>query len=113
MDIVVKEYLGNNGTTLISPEYVISPYIGGGYLNISGNGYSATIDPNHKYQNNGPVFEIKKDDTVLEINTKLKKIIPVELQISAHHKFIHFGRYFCFAKKPKCSECKLRNICKY
>lgn len=55
---------------------------------------------------------VKKDDTVLEINAKLKKIIPVELQISAHHKFIHFGRYFCLAKKPKCSECKLRNICK-
>lgn len=51
-------------------------------------------------------------DTPNEINGKLKKLIPIQLQISAHHKFIHFGRYFCTAKKPNCDRCELKNICK-
>ena len=28
-----------------------------------------------------------------------------------HHQFIFFGRYFCKAKKPQCSECKLEKYC--
>lgn len=55
---------------------------------------------------------VNKSDTPIEINGKLKKLIPLDLQISAHHKFIHFGRYFCLAKKPNCDKCELRNICK-
>ena len=56
---------------------------------------------------------VDKNDIPIQINEKLKKLIPVELQISSHHKFIHFGRYFCTAKKPNCDKCELRNICKH
>ena len=52
-------------------------------------------------------------DEPIDIEQKLKKIIPEESWIKSHHQLIHFGRYFCTAKSPKCSECKLRNICKY
>ena len=52
-------------------------------------------------------------DEPIDIERKLKKIIPEESWIKSHHQLIHFGRYFCTAKSPKCSECKLRNICKY
>lgn len=29
-----------------------------------------------------------------------------------HHQLLLFGRYYCTAKKPKCCNCKLKNICK-
>lgn len=54
-----------------------------------------------------------KDDEPIDIERKLKKIIPEESWIKSHHQLIHFGRYFCTARSPKCNECKLRNICKY
>ena len=53
----------------------------------------------------------KKDEPIV-IERKLKKLIPMESWIKTHHQLIHFGRYFCTAKSPKCSECKLKNICK-
>ena len=52
-------------------------------------------------------------DEPIDIERKLKKIIPEESWIKSHHQLIHFGRYFCTARSPKCSECKLKNICKY
>lgn len=56
---------------------------------------------------------VKISDSPIQINEKLKKLIPSEMQIASHHKFIHFGRYFCLAKKPNCDKCKLKDICKY
>ena len=53
-----------------------------------------------------------KNDEAIDIERKLKKIIPEDSWIKTHHQLIHFGRYFCTAKSPKCSECKLKNICK-
>ena len=53
-----------------------------------------------------------KKDEPIDIERKLKKLIPTESWIKTHHQLIHFGRYFCTAKSPKCSECKLKNICK-
>jgi len=54
-----------------------------------------------------------KDDEPIDIEKKLKKLIPESNWIKTHHQLIHFGRYFCTARSPKCSECKLRDICKY
>ena len=52
-----------------------------------------------------------KKDTPLDIELKLKKLIPEERWIKTHHQLIHFGRYFCTANNPKCEECKLKDIC--
>ena len=54
----------------------------------------------------------KADDEPIEIEQKLKKLIDEKRWIKSHHQFIHFGRYFCLAKNPKCKECKLRDLCK-
>ena len=54
----------------------------------------------------------KKSDEPIDIEHKLKKLIPEENWIKTHHQLIHFGRYFCTAKNPKCDECKLKSICK-
>ena len=54
----------------------------------------------------------KKSDEPIDIERKLKKLIPESNWIKTHHQLIHFGRYFCTARNPKCSECKLREMCK-
>ena len=56
-------------------------------------------------------FADSKDEPI-DIEHKLKKLIPEERWIKTHHQLIHFGRYFCTAKKPQCEACKLRNFCK-
>ncbi len=52
-----------------------------------------------------------KKDEPIDIERKLKKIIPEESWIKSHHQLIHFGRYFCTARNPKCEECKIRKYC--
>ncbi len=51
--------------------------------------------------------------TVLEVEKKLIKFIPDEFKVCAHHLLILHGRYTCFARSPKCSECILLDICEY
>lgn len=53
----------------------------------------------------------KKDDEPIDIERILKKYILEENWKKTHHQLIHFGRYFCKAKKPNCEMCKLRDIC--
>ena len=55
---------------------------------------------------------VKRSDTPIEIEGKLKKLFKKERWIKTHHQLIHFGRYFCKAKGPNCKECKLTSICK-
>ena len=52
------------------------------------------------------------DDSVLEVEQKLMKLLPEERWSKAHHDMIFFGRYHCMAKKPKCEGCRLFSICK-
>jgi endonuclease-3 len=54
----------------------------------------------------------KEKDDVFSIEKKLTKIINPERLNRAHHQFVLFGRYYCKARNPLCSECKLKDICK-
>lgn len=51
-------------------------------------------------------------DEPIDVERKLKKLIPEERWIKSHHQLIHFGRYFCTARSPKCAECKIKDFCK-
>lgn len=53
----------------------------------------------------------KKDDSVLDVERKLCKVIPKDRWIKTHHQFIFFGRYFCKATSPSCQDCPLYDIC--
>ena len=55
----------------------------------------------------------KKDDEPIDVERKLKKIIPEERWIKSHHQLIHFGRYYCMARSPKCENCKISDMCTY
>jgi endonuclease-3 len=46
-----------------------------------------------------------------EVEKRLKKLFPKERWIKTHHQLIHFGRYHCLAKNPRCNNCKLKDIC--
>ena len=52
-------------------------------------------------------------DDVVEVERKLRKILPEERYIRTHHQMIHFGRYFCKAINPNCKECRLQDICRF
>ena len=54
----------------------------------------------------------KKDDEPIEVERKLKRLIPEDRWIKSHHQFIHFGRYFCTARNPQCENCKIKDLCK-
>lgn len=55
----------------------------------------------------------KEEDNILKVEEKLKKYIPKERWIKAHHQFILFGRNICQARNPKCELCELKELCKY
>jgi len=49
----------------------------------------------------------------LQTEKELVKHIPEELIPLAHYWLILHGRYVCMARKPKCDECGLKNMCRY
>ncbi|WP_298621599.1 endonuclease III [uncultured Zoogloea sp.] len=50
---------------------------------------------------------------VLEVEKRLLRRIPKEYLRDAHHWLILHGRYVCVARKPKCDECIIRDLCLY
>lgn len=39
--------------------------------------------------------------------------VPVEFQRHAHHWLILHGRYICTARKPRCADCLIRDLCQF
>ncbi|HIJ22866.1 MAG: endonuclease III [Gammaproteobacteria bacterium] len=50
---------------------------------------------------------------VLEVEKKLLKFVPKIYLQDAHHLLILHGRYTCIARKPKCAECCILDLCEY
>lgn len=50
---------------------------------------------------------------VLEVELNLENNIPEEFLKDAHHWLILHGRYICVARKPKCEQCFLTDLCTY
>ena len=49
----------------------------------------------------------------LEVERRLVKFTPPEFMQDAHHWLILRGRYTCDARKPRCPECLIRDLCEY
>lgn len=56
---------------------------------------------------------IAKGKNVREVEDKLVRVIPKEFILDAHHWLILHGRYICVARKPKCPECGIADLCEY
>ncbi|WP_374243255.1 endonuclease III [Zoogloea sp.] len=50
---------------------------------------------------------------VLEVEKRLLRRIPKDYLRDAHHWLILHGRYVCVARKPKCDECIIGDLCLY
>lgn len=52
------------------------------------------------------------NDSPLDVELKLLKLVDENRRVLFHHQMIHFGRYYCTSQRPKCENCKLKNICR-
>lgn len=50
---------------------------------------------------------------VLAVEHALMRRVPKDYLRDAHHWLILHGRYVCTARKPKCGECLVRDLCDY
>ncbi len=50
---------------------------------------------------------------VRAVEDRLIRVVPAEFKRDAHHWLILHGRYVCIARKPKCPECVIRDLCEY
>jgi endonuclease-3 len=56
-------------------------------------------------------LELTKADDPKNIEQDLMRVIPQTKWIDFSHQIIHHGRALCIARRPKCAECPLENIC--
>lgn len=50
---------------------------------------------------------------VLEVEQALLRRVPQAYRLNAHHWLILHGRYVCVARKPKCPQCLISDLCEY
>ncbi|MDF2691072.1 MAG: nth [Gammaproteobacteria bacterium] len=50
---------------------------------------------------------------VRQVEEKLLKVIAKPHILDAHHWLVLHGRYICIARKPKCPECIIKDLCEY
>jgi len=60
-----------------------------------------------------PKIGLAQGKTPQEVEESLLERIPEKYLEHAHHWLILHGRYICTARKPKCDECYLNDICKH
>jgi len=56
---------------------------------------------------------LAKGKDVLAVETRLNKFVPDAYKLHAHHWLILHGRYVCQARKPRCGECLIADLCEY
>jgi endonuclease III len=56
-------------------------------------------------------LELTKNSDPVKIEQDLMKVIPREKWILFAHQLIWHGRKLCMARRPKCVDCALENIC--
>jgi endonuclease-3 len=56
-------------------------------------------------------LELTPNDEPQKIEQDLMRIIPREKWILFSHQIIWHGRKLCIARKPKCADCALENLC--
>lgn len=51
--------------------------------------------------------------TPLEVEKQLLKRVPKRYRRGAHHWLILHGRYVCLARRPRCADCAVVDLCHY
>ncbi len=50
---------------------------------------------------------------VVAVERSIEDHVPAEFQQHAHHWMILHGRYICVARKPKCANCIIEDLCNF
>lgn len=56
-------------------------------------------------------LEMSTSATPEKVEQDLMRLIPQDGWIDFSHRVIHFGREICIARKPRCADCFLEDIC--
>lgn len=56
-------------------------------------------------------LDLTKNDDPKKIEQDLMKVIPKKRWVLFSHQIIHHGRRVCVARKPRCGECRLNDLC--
>jgi endonuclease III len=56
-------------------------------------------------------LELTRNDDPRSIEQDLMRVLPQEKWIDFSHQIIHHGRAVCVARKPRCAQCNLENLC--
>ena len=56
-------------------------------------------------------LELSKESAPEKIEQDLMRLIPEQGWIDYSHRIIHFGRETCIARKPRCADCFLEDLC--
>jgi len=51
--------------------------------------------------------------TVDAVEVRLTRVTPKPYQLHAHHWLILHGRYVCVARKPRCPQCGIADLCEF
>lgn len=51
--------------------------------------------------------------TVQAVEDKLTRLTPKPYRLDAHHWLILHGRYVCLARKPRCPQCGIADLCEF
>ncbi len=54
---------------------------------------------------------LTKNTTPEKVEQDLIRILPQERWIDYSHQIIHLGREICIARKPRCADCPLEDLC--
>ncbi len=58
-------------------------------------------------------LELTKEKSPVKIASDLESLFSNKDWYKVNTRFVLFGRYYCKAKKPECSNCVFRSICNY
>lgn len=70
----------------------------------------AIVVDTHCIRLSGRIGLTRNTDPV-KIETDLKKVLPPEESLDFCHRLVNHGREVCTARKPKCAECVLNEVC--
>jgi len=56
-------------------------------------------------------LELARGETAQAVEQELMGVLPREKWIAFSHQVIHHGRKVCVARKPRCKECALEQLC--
>jgi endonuclease III len=56
-------------------------------------------------------LDLTKSDTAEKVEQDLMKVLPQDRWIHFSHQVIQHGRQICIARKPKCDQCNLEQLC--